>query len=323
MFLTGGTGWVGGAVLRHLVEAGHQVTALARSEASATWLEESGATAVRGDLLDGAVLRTAMVGTGIVFHVAGVNDMCARDPGEMYRVNVEGPRAVVEAAASSGVERVVLTSSAATIGERRGTVGRETDHHNGRYLSHYARSKHLGEQAFFEAAAASGIDAVAVNPSSVQGPGRATGSARLFLAAARSAVAIDSDIPLAIVDPDDCARGHLAAAARGLPGRRYLLSGPAITIGEVFRLIDLRLGSTRPRIHVPRALIAAIGYPAGVIASLGAAPALLCVESVRTVLHGHRFDPEAARRDLAMGFVSPGETIGRTLDWFASRSLID
>ncbi len=322
VFLTGGTGFVGGAVFRHLVDADHRVTVLARSEHSATGLRSAGAEIVFGDILDGEALRAGMEGADLAYHVAGVNEMCTRDPGEMYRVNVEGPRAVVVAAAAAGVGRVVLTSSAAAVGEAQGAVGHETDLHDGRYLSHYARSKHLGERAFFAAAAASGVEAIAVNPSSVQGPGRMTGTGRLLIAAARSPFAIASDIPVSIVDVDDCARGHLVAADRGVPGRRYLLSGPVTTIGAIFELIDELLGLTRPRVTVPRPLIAAAGYPLGIMAGVWGRPAMLCVESVRTILHGHRFEAAAAHRDLEMRFVHPSVTIGRAFDWFRSAGLI-
>ena len=156
--------------------------------------------------------------------------MCPSDPGAMYRTNVDGVRTVVGAAAEAGVRRVVLTSSAATIGESEGTVANEETAHAGVFLSHYARSKYLGELAFFEEASRWGIEAVAVNPSSVQGPGRASGSTLILRLALNMKRPVAVDTTLSIVDVDDCADAHLLAAERGTDGSRYLISGASITV---------------------------------------------------------------------------------------------
>ena len=159
VFVTGGSGFVGGAVVDHLLASGADVRALARSEASADLVAAKGATSVDGDVGDRGALVAGMSGCDIVFHVAGVNAMCPSDPGAMYRTNVDGVRVVVRAAAEAGVRRIVLTSSAATIGESEGIVASEETAHAGVFLSHYARSKYFGELAFFEEASRLGIEA--------------------------------------------------------------------------------------------------------------------------------------------------------------------
>ena len=153
VLVTGGSGFVGGALVEFLVGRGAEVRATARTAPAAARVAALGAAPVAAELFEHGSLVAAMSGCDLVFHVAGVNAMCPKDPGRMYDVNVNGPRAVVRAAAAAGVRRVVLTSSAAAIGERRGTLADESTSPRGSFPSHYARSKHLGEKAFFDAAA--------------------------------------------------------------------------------------------------------------------------------------------------------------------------
>jgi dihydroflavonol-4-reductase len=137
VFLTGGSGFVGGALVRALLAEGREVRALARSDESADALATLGASVVRGDIDDHGALLGGMRGCSTVFHVAGLNAMCARDPAPMLHVNVDGAATVVRAAAAARVARVVHTSSATTIGERAGEVGREDTHHRGSFMSNY------------------------------------------------------------------------------------------------------------------------------------------------------------------------------------------
>ena len=136
----------------------------------------------RGDLLDEDALAAGMAGCELLYHVAGVNTMCPDDPAALFHANVRGAELAVRAAARAGVPRVVLTSSAAALGEAEGTVGSEDSPHRGTYLSVYERTKHEGELAAFAAARSAGVELVAINPSSVQGPGRAGGTGRILIA---------------------------------------------------------------------------------------------------------------------------------------------
>ena len=127
-------------------------------------------------------MAAGMEGCSLVYNVAGINTLCVDDPEPMLKTNIAGPPVVVRAAVRAGVGRIVHTSSAATIGEASGVVGREDTPHRGWYLSTYERSKTEGEQAVFEAGRQHGVEVVCVNPSSVQGPGRSGGTARFLLA---------------------------------------------------------------------------------------------------------------------------------------------
>jgi dihydroflavonol-4-reductase len=322
VLVTGGTGFVGGALLRRLLADGRAVRALARSEEAATAIAELGATPVPGDLGDWRSLADAMRGVGTVFHVAGLNAMCLRHPSALYRTNVDGSERVMRAAASAGIDRVVYTSSAATIGEPEGMVGREDTPHRGSFLSDYERSKYLAERRVQTLGAELGVAVVTVNPSSVQGPGRTGGSARLLLGLVNATIPVVVPTFLSIVDVGDCTEGHLLAERAGVPGERYLLNGATLSIAEAIEV--LRGASGRPRrvVTLPRALARLAGALAGSAARVTGRDLPACPEAIRTLLHGHRFDGSRARRELGLSYRSIDETVTRTLAWYADQGLL-
>jgi dihydroflavonol-4-reductase len=320
VFLTGGTGFVGGALLARLVADGAEVRALARTAAGAEAVRALGAEPVSGDLFDHDVLVQSMTGCATVFHVAGVNAMCVRDPGPMFRANVEGAGAVLAAAAASGVARLVHTSSAATIGEPRGVVGTEDTPHRGSFLSSYEKSKYLGEREVFDRGEELGIDVVCVNPSSVQGPGRLGGSARLLLDLVNGRAPI-VDTYVSIVDIADCIEAHVLAATRGLPGSRYLVSGATLTPRSAVHLLRAETGHPRHVVRLPRAAATVAGAVGSAISTVTGRDLPLCAELARTLLHGHRYDGSLAERELGLRYTPIGETVRRTLEWYAERGL--
>lgn len=320
VLVTGGSGFVGGALVRRLAADGLEVRALARSAEAAARVETLGARAVRGDVTDRASIVAAARGCALVFHVAGVNAMCGNHEAEMHRVNVEGSANAVRAAAAAGVARLVYTSSAASIGERRGTTGREASPHRGWFLSEYERSKFLAERAVFDAARAAGLEVVAVNPASVQGPGRTTGTARLLMAAATSRFAPIVNTSVSLVDVDDCTEGHLRAAERGAPGERYVLCGAALTTRNLMELLPRATGRRRRVVVLPGALVSLAGALAGPAARLlGRRGVPLCPELARTLLHGHVYDGSRSERELGLRYTPIEETLRRTIAWHLDR----
>jgi dihydroflavonol-4-reductase len=319
-FVTGGSGFVGGAVIRALTDRGSEVRALARSATAAGIVAGLGAEPVAGDLADRSALANAMRGCDVVFHVAGVNRMCPRDPADLYATNVDGAATTIHAAADAGVARVVLTSSSATIGEPAGTVGREDTPHRGSFLSHYERSKFLGERAARASAEDRGIELVVVNPSSVQGPGRTTGSATILLRAARARTTVLLDTTFSIVDVDDCAVGHVLAASDGVPGERYLLTGAWVTMRSAIEM--LRRASGRPWrvVWIPRSIVRAAAPLTRVAGGRDDAP--VCPEMLRTLLHGHRYDGTRATRELGLVYRTNEATLERLLAWYRAHGML-
>lgn len=322
VFLTGGSGFIGGALLHRLIEDGREVRALSRSEVAATAVQTAGASPISGDLFDEHALLEGMRGAETVFHVAGVNTMCSHDAAPMIRINVEGSAAVIRAAAAANIARVVYTSSAAAIGEPRGIVGREDTPHRGGFLSEYERSKFLAEERVMTLAAELGVNVVSVNPSSVQGPGRTEGSARLLLGLLNARLPVVVDTFLSIVDIDDCVAGHLLAEERGEPGERYLLNGSTLTTRQAITLVRSVAGRPQRVVHIPPTGVSLAGTFAGWMSRVGHRELPFCPELARTLLHGHRYDGSRAARELGLHYRPFDETVARTLTWYAERGLI-
>ena len=322
VFVTGGSGVVGRALVERLVAGGDEVVALARSRPAEETVRSLGAQPVRGDIFDEDALASGMSGCSVIYNVAGVNTLCVEDPEPMLRANVDGPPVVVRAAARAGVGRFVHTSSAATIGEASGVVGREDTPHRGWYLSTYERSKTEGERAVFEAGRDAGVDVVCVNPSSVQGPGRSGGTARFLLAYLDGRLKVFVPTNVSLVDIADCAEGHVLAAQRGVAGERYLLNGIALSITEALALAGEVAGvHGRPRL-VPRQVAVAGAWVVEHGSRLARRKPPVCREMVRTLLHGHIYDGSRAERDLGLRYTAPRDTLRKTVDWARAEGLL-
>jgi dihydroflavonol-4-reductase len=277
---------------------------------------------VRGELLDEDVLSAAMQGCSVVYNVAGVNTLCVEDPVPMQQANVKAPPIVVRSAAAAGVARLVHTSSAATIGEASGVVGREDTPHRGWYLSTYERTKTEGERAVFEAGRQTGVEVVCVTPTSVQGPGRSGGTARFLLAYLDGRLKAFVPTNVSLVDIADCAEGHVLAAQRGVAGERYLLNGIALTIAEALALAGEVAGVHRRPRMLPRQVAIAGAFVVEHGSRLARRKPPVCREMVRTLLHGHRYDGSRAERDLGLRYTDPRETLRKTVDWARAEGLL-
>jgi dihydroflavonol-4-reductase len=316
VLVTGGSGFLGGALVDALVAAGRPVRALSRSAAAAQAVAGRGAEPVTGDVLDPGSLTRAMDGCAVVYHAAGVNTFCLADPRPMERANVDGSANVIAAAAAAGVGKVVYTSSAAAIGEVPGTVGTENSPHRGWFLSEYERTKFLAEQRVLHDAAELGLDVVCVEPSSVQGPGRLHGTARLLLAYLNGTMKFLVDSRISFLDIADCTTGHLLAEQHGKPGERYILNGATFTTRELIAIVTRTTGITRRVRWLPgqAAMAAAVVVQAGARAARKKPP--ICREMMRTVLNGHNYDGSRAERELGLHYTPVDETIARTLRWY-------
>ena len=281
-----------------------------------------GCEVARGDLLDEDSLVAGMRGCALAYHVAGVNTHCPSDPAMLLRVNVNGAEAAVRAAARAGVPRMVMTSSAASVGEPAGTVGREDTRHRGSYLSVYDRSKHLGEQAAFRAARQPGVELVAVNPSSVQGPGRSSGNGKIIIAYLNGRLRVFVDTHVSVVDIADTVEGHLLAAARGRSGERYVLNGATIKSEEALRIVSELSGISDPVRMVPPALARTAAALAEGAARARGRTSSLCRARVRTILHGHRYDDSRATRELGLSYTPVAETFRRTIERATAEGLV-
>jgi dihydroflavonol-4-reductase len=322
VFVTGGTGVIGRALVTRLLERGDDVVALARSAEAERELRERGCEVKRGEVDDEAALAEGMTGCATAYNLAGVNTLCVTDPAPMRRANVDGAVAAVRAAKRAGLPRLVHTSSAATIGEAPGVVANEWTQHRGWYLSTYERTKTEGERAAVAAAAEVGQDVIYVNPSSVQGPGRASGTGRFLLMALDGRLPVFINTNVSLVDIADCVEGHLLAAEHGAAGERYLLSGIRLTVGEALALGADVAGVERNPRFVPRAAATTAGTIVEWVFRLRRRKPPVCREMVRTLLHGHLYDGSRAERELGVRYTEPRETVRRTVEWARSEGLL-
>src|SRR5580700_3639802 len=316
-FVTGASGFLGRSIVEELVATGRPVRALARSDSSAQRLIALGAEPVRGDLRDRSSLEAGFAGCETVFHVAGANAFCVPDPRPMFEVNVAGSRRVVRAAAVAGVSRLVYTSSAATL-----DVAPPSGRRGRRFLSDYARSKFEAERVVMEASTTTGLKVICVNPASVQGPGRTSGTARLLIGYLNGKLPAAVDGPLNVIDIADCTRGHLLAEERGVPGERYLLCGASMTLRSGLALISRLTGLDDPPRFLPPGLALAAASAIELVARARRKPTRFCREMVRTLLDGSAYDGTPATRDLGLVYTPIEATMRRTISWYLEQGLI-
>ncbi len=312
---------MGRSVVGHLIDEGHRVLALSRSESSSAVLAGLGAEPVAGDVLDRDSLLRGFAGVEWLFHIAGVNEMCVRDPSHMYQVNTQGSLNVLEAVRQLGVERMIHTSSAVTIGEPRGSVAVESMPHRGHYLSRYERSKTESERAVLEAAAETTV--IVVNPASVQGPGRATGTGKIIIDLLAGKLPALIDTTLSLVDIDDTARGHLLAAEHGLSGKRYLLAGWYGSIHDALGVVHRVTGEAVDVRFLPIPVASAASRVVAGVARLTRRHPRVCPEMIRVMAHGPTYDGSRATRELGLHYTPVEDTLRRIIDWARSEGLLD
>jgi|SRR5215470_3766304 len=255
VLVTGASGFVGSAVARCLVEAGFSVRALLRSRSPRAHLAGLDLDLSEGDLRDRKSLGRALAGIRYVFHVAADYRLWARDPSEILATNVEGTRNLMEEAMRAGVERVVHTSSVATLGLRAdGTSADESvPLREEQGIGTYKRSKIAAERLVEAMVAERGLAAVIVNPSTPVGPRdvRPTPTGRIIIEAAKGRIPAFIDTGLNLVHVDDVASGHLAALRYGKTGERYILGGQNVSFSQMLADIAGLVGGRPARIRLP------------------------------------------------------------------------
>ena len=323
--VTGATGFVGAAVARALLGAQWRVRVLARPGSDRRNLKSLDVEVSEGDLADLKSLERAAQGCDGLFHVAADYRLGARDPAELYRANVEGTRNVLSAAHGSGVQRIVYTSSVATIGiPADGTPGDEQSANSlENMIGHYKRSKYLAEEVVREAAR-DGISVVIVSPSTPVGPGdvKPTPTGQLVLDAAAGRMPAYVDTGLNIVHVDDVAAGHLLAYERGRPGERYILGGQDMSLREILELIARLEGRNPPRVRLPYGVVLPIAYLAEGFARLTGRSGRITLEGVRMSRKKMFFSSAKAVRELGYRWRPPVQAFEDAIRWFRDNGLL-
>ena len=275
---------------------------------------------VEGDIRDAALLENAMRGARYAFHVAADYRLWAPDPREIITTNTTGTRAVMVAALKAGVERVVYTSSVATLRvNEEGTPSNETmPLDEAHAIGAYKKSKVLAERLVERMIADEGLPAVIVNPSTPIGPRdvRPTPTGRIVVEAASGRMPAYVETGLNLVHVDDVAAGHFAALKRGRIGERYILGGEDMTLGQMLAEIAHLAGRKAPTIKLPRALIYPIAYGAETTARFTGREPFATVDGLRMAKYKMFFSSAKAERELSYRARPAREALGEAFRWF-------
>lgn len=318
--VTGGSGFLGSAVVRTLLDRGAKVRALVRPTSPRGNFSGLDCEIVVGDLTDPASLESALQGVRYLFHVAADYRLWAPDPAVIIRANVEGTTNLFRAALSAGVERIVYTSSVAAlkvagatapVDELAALLPEEA-------IGTYKRSKTMAERAVEEMIRREGLPAVIVNPTTPIGPRdiRPTPTGRILLDAARGKIPAFVDTGLNFVHVDDVAAGHLLAFERGRIGERYILGGENLTLQELLGTVAKLAGRRAPTLKLPRIPLYPLAFGAETLARLTKREPLLTIDGLRMSSYRMFFTSAKAERELGYRSRPYQEAVSEALAWF-------
>lgn len=322
-FVTGATGFLGAHVARVLAEQGADLRLLVRQTSDLRNIDGLNADRVTGDLRSAPSLEKAVSGCDVVFHVAADYRLWVKDPEQMYRSNVEGTRALLEAARKNAVRRVVYTSSVATIGFS--SNGRVADEGSpvelADMIGHYKRSKFMAEQVALEAGRG-GQEVVIVNPSTPIGEMdiKPTPTGRIVVDFLKKKFPAYVDTGLNLVDATECARGHILALEKGRPGERYILGGENLTLKEILDKLAAITGLPSPRVKVPYFMALATGVVDEMVTGrLRGKEPRATIDAVRMGRKKMFVSSAKAERELGWTIVPVDGALRRAAAWFRAK----
>jgi dihydroflavonol-4-reductase len=320
ILVTGASGFVGSAVARKLVEAGYSVRALVRGKSPRAHLAGLDLDFFEGDLRDRKSVERAMAGVRYTFHVAADYRLWARDPNEIFASNVEGTRNLMEEAMRAGVERIIYTSSVATIALRHdGAAADEaTPLREDQGIGAYKRSKIAAERLVETMVAERGLAAVIVNPSTPIGPRdvRPTPTGRIIIEAVKGRIPAFIDTGLNLVHVDDVAGGHLAALHEGKIGERYILGGQNVLFSQMLSDIAGLVGRRAARVRLPWRALIPVAYVAEAVANVTGREPFATVAGVHMAKHRMFFESTKAEQQLSYRSRPYIEGIEDAVRWF-------
>ena len=325
--VTGGTGFLGGALIRELLGQGWKVRALVRASSNRRNLEglEGALELLVGDLQDRESIRRAMEGCEVVFHVAARYKLWNPAPEEIYRDNVDGTRNLLQVARDLRVARIVYTSTVGVLKiPGNGLPADESrlgdlDEIHG----HYKRSKWYAEACAREFAA-EGLPVVIVNPTTPVGPFdiKPTPTGQMILDFLRGRMSGYTNTGLNLVPVEDVALGHILAAEKGAPGQRYILGGQDMSLQKIFEVLSGLTGLPVPRFRIPRRALLPLALLSEGAARITGRPPRIPKEAAWMAQKHMYFDATRAVREL--GF-SPGDAslaLARAAHWFRDNGYV-
>src|SRR2546428_1069 len=330
-FVTGATGFVGSHVARALAEQGAELRLLVRATSDPRNIQDLRAERVIGDLRDPDSLDPAMAGCDVVFQVAADYRLWIRDPDQMYRSNVEGTRAILEAARKNRVRRVVYTSSVATMGftSNGHPANEDSPVALENMIGHYKHSKFMAEQVALDAGrkdiGGERMDGVVVNPTTPIGEQdiKPTPTGRIIVDFLKKKFPAYVDTGLNLVDVAECARGHVAALEKGRSGERYILGGENLTLKEILDKLAEITGLRSPKVRVPYVVALVTGVVDEVVTGriLRREPRAT-IDAVRMGRKKMFVSSAKAERELGWKTVPVDGALRRAVEWFQANGYV-
>lgn len=318
-FITGATGFIGASIVRELLRDGREVRVLVRPGSDTSNLTGLDVEIHRGDLRDSASLESGLRGCHVLYHAAADYRLWTRTPQEMYRINVDGTAAILEAALRNGLSKVVYTSSVGTLGNPgNGTPGSETTAVSlADMVGHYKKSKFLAEREA-EKFIARGLPVVIVNPSTPIGPLdiKPTPTGKIIVDFLRRKMPAYLDTGLNIIAVEDCARGHILAEQQGRIGQKYILGNTNLTLRDIFCQLEEITGLSAPRVRLPYTPILLAAYVNEAIAKITGKEPLIPLAGVQMAAKFMYFDSSRAVRELGLPQTPVKEALRRAVEWF-------
>lgn len=317
--VTGGTGFVGGAIVEQLVASGQKTRVLARSSSKVDHLKRLNVDVAIGDVMNRASLQLAMQGVDTVYHAAAQYEVWTANPQQMLDTANQGTRNAMEAALSAGVGKVIHTSSAAAFGLPRNGVVSEAMTKSGPLIDVYYRSKYESEE-IAKSYIAKGLKLVTINPSNVYGPKdmKPLGQSIISLLNGQVPALWEANFPIVYIQ--DVAKAHLLAAQRGKIGERYLLVERNTEYRDFFGYVA-SLGHVKMPNFLPVPAVLATAYLAEFISRFTRKPPLASVMQVRSGTLGTRFDGSKAPRELGFEYTSMEVGLSRAIEWYRQQGL--
>lgn len=318
-FVTGSTGFIGASIVRELLGYGREVRVLVRSGSDTSNLTGLDVELWKGDLLNGESLKKGLKGCDVLYHAAADYRLWARDQEEMYRINVGGTEAILEAALENGLTKVVYTSSVGTLGNPgNGIPGtEETPVTLADMAGPYKKSKFLAERVA-EKYVSKGLPLVIVNPSTPVGPGdiKPTPTGKIIVDFLKRKMPAYLDTGLNIIAVEDCARGHVLAEQKGLVGRKYILGNTNLTLRNIFGLLEEITGLPAPRVRLPYMPILLAAYINEGLSRITGKEPLIPLAGVQMAAKFMYFDASRSVHELGLPQTPVKEALVRAVDWF-------
>jgi len=325
--VTGANGFVGSAVARCLLDAGHEVRCLVRPGSDRRNLHKLPVEISEGDLRSVPSLKRAVTGCDSLFHVAADYRLWVPNPETMYDINVKGTEALILAAAEAGMKRMIYTSSVATLGTHQdGTSANEdTPSSLVSMTGHYKRSKFMAEEIVQQITDEHKLPLVIVNPSTPIGPRdiKPTPTGRIVVDTLCGRMPAYVNTGLNVAHADDIAHGHLLAYAHGKPGERYILGGENMTLLQILQTIDEISGKQTKRFHLPLKLILPAAWLMEKMAMVTNIEPRATVDSVRMAKKNMFFSSDKAIRELGYQYRPATEALEDAMTWFQDNGYCD